>query len=113
MGPEGSNRSEFEFKSMSSLLFLIAIAYMDKLQGCSFLCNSWKCSDCLSGLFLIKKKKEEFFSKLLNCRATHAVFVVPYQKYIKSISNAVCTGTRFKMRFEMDDSPERRSGRFS
>ncbi|KAG6762024.1 hypothetical protein POTOM_032509 [Populus tomentosa] len=41
-------------------------------------------------------------------RATHAVFVVPYQKYIKSINNAVCIGTRFKMRFEMDDSPERR-----
>lgn len=54
-------------------------------------------------------KKKEGFSKLLNCRATHAVFVVPYQKYIKSITNAVCIGTRFKMRFEMDDSPERRS----
>ncbi|GLT46316.1 hypothetical protein SLA2020_200780 [Shorea laevis] len=41
-------------------------------------------------------------------RASHAEFVIPYQKFINSIRNPVCTGTRFKMRFEMDDSPERR-----
>ncbi|XWS28421.1 hypothetical protein CRYUN_Cryun25bG0067400 [Craigia yunnanensis] len=41
-------------------------------------------------------------------RASHAEFVIPFQKYIKSITNPVCTGMRFKMRFEMDDSPERR-----
>ncbi|XP_022752447.1 auxin response factor 4-like isoform X2 [Durio zibethinus] len=41
-------------------------------------------------------------------RASHAEFVIPFQKYIKSITNPVCMGTRFKMRFEMDDSPERR-----
>uniref|UniRef100_A0A6N2LGI4 Auxin response factor n=1 Tax=Salix viminalis TaxID=40686 RepID=A0A6N2LGI4_SALVM len=51
---------------------------------------------------------KSMFTVSYSPRATHAVFVVPYQKYIKSISNAVCTGTRFKMRFEMDDSPERR-----
>ncbi|OMP09728.1 AUX/IAA protein [Corchorus olitorius] len=41
-------------------------------------------------------------------RASHAEFVIPFQKYIKSITNPLCAGTRFKMRFEMDDSPERR-----
>lgn len=41
-------------------------------------------------------------------RASHADFVIPYQKYVKSIMNSICIGTRFKMRFEMDDSPERR-----
>ncbi|KAK8707440.1 hypothetical protein V6N13_058501 [Hibiscus sabdariffa] len=40
--------------------------------------------------------------------ASHAEFVVPFQKYIKSMRNSVCIGTRFKMRFEMDDSAQRR-----
>ncbi|CAN8252646.1 unnamed protein product [Cochlearia groenlandica] len=43
-------------------------------------------------------------------RATHAEFVIPYEKYITSIRNPVCISTRFRMRFEMDDSPERRCG---
>jgi len=50
---------------------------------------------------------------MLNCRASHADFVIPYQKYVKSITNPVTIGTRFKMRFEMDDSPERRSSLIS
>ncbi|XP_019448714.1 PREDICTED: auxin response factor 4-like isoform X2 [Lupinus angustifolius] len=41
-------------------------------------------------------------------RASHSDFVVPYRKYVKSIKNPVTTGTRFKMRFEMDESKERR-----
>ncbi|KAH1224970.1 Auxin response factor 4 [Glycine max] len=40
--------------------------------------------------------------------ASQADFVVPYQKYVKSIKNPVSIGTRFKMRFEMDESQERR-----
>lgn len=44
----------------------------------------------------------------LECRASHANFVIPYQKYVKSVSNPICVGTRFKMRFEVDDSPDRR-----
>lgn len=42
------------------------------------------------------------------CRATHSEFVIPYEKYITSIRNPIRIGTRFRMRFEMDDSPERR-----
>ncbi|KAK8295735.1 hypothetical protein V6Z12_D05G080500 [Gossypium hirsutum] len=42
-------------------------------------------------------------------RASHAEFVIPFQKYIKSITNPMCTGARFRMKFEMDDLPERRS----
>ncbi|KAM7256898.1 hypothetical protein ACFE04_012639 [Oxalis oulophora] len=43
-------------------------------------------------------------------RASHAEFVIPYQKYRKSLTNPVCFGTRFKMRYEMDDTPDRRRG---
>lgn len=41
-------------------------------------------------------------------RASHADFVIPYQKFINSVRNPVCIGARFKMRLEIDDSPERR-----
>ncbi|XP_054815864.1 auxin response factor 4-like [Prosopis cineraria] len=41
-------------------------------------------------------------------RASHADFVVPYQKYVKSIKNPMTIGTTFKMKFEMDESSERR-----
>ncbi|VFQ85070.1 unnamed protein product [Cuscuta campestris] len=48
------------------------------------------------------------FNVFYSPRASHADFLVPYQKYVKSISNRIPIGTRFKMRFNMDDSPERR-----
>ncbi|WRX32577.1 B3 DNA binding domain - like 10 [Theobroma cacao] len=51
---------------------------------------------------------KSMFHVFYSPRASHAEFVVPFQKYIKGITNPVCTGTRFKMRFEMDDSPDRR-----
>ncbi|XWS73737.1 hypothetical protein CRYUN_Cryun02cG0154300 [Craigia yunnanensis] len=51
---------------------------------------------------------KSMFHVFYSPRASHAEFVIPFQKYFKSITNPVCTGTRFKMRFEMDDSPERR-----
>ncbi|KAG8371351.1 hypothetical protein BUALT_Bualt13G0078700 [Buddleja alternifolia] len=41
-------------------------------------------------------------------RASHADFIVPYQKYVKCTTGQIPVGTRFKMRFDMDDSPERR-----
>ncbi|CAI0542353.1 unnamed protein product [Linum tenue] len=51
---------------------------------------------------------KSIFNVIYSPRASHSEFVVPYQKYMKSITNPVCPGTRFRMRFEMDDSPERR-----
>ncbi|GAV78096.1 AUX_IAA domain-containing protein/B3 domain-containing protein/Auxin_resp domain-containing protein [Cephalotus follicularis] len=51
---------------------------------------------------------KSMFHVFYSPRASHAEFVVSYQKYMKSISSLVCSGTRFKMRFETDDSPERR-----
>ncbi|KAG6681804.1 hypothetical protein I3842_13G107800 [Carya illinoinensis] len=51
---------------------------------------------------------KSMFHVFYSPRATHAEFVISYQKYVKSITNPVTIGTRFKMRFEMDDSPERR-----
>ncbi|KAL9143592.1 hypothetical protein ABFS82_14G245200 [Erythranthe guttata] len=41
-------------------------------------------------------------------RATHSDFVVPYQKYVKCTTTRIPVGARFKMRFDFDDSPERR-----
>ncbi|KAJ1381699.1 PB1 domain [Sesbania bispinosa] len=51
---------------------------------------------------------KSMFHVFYSPRASHADFVIPYQKYVKSIKNPVTIGTRFKMRFEMDESPERR-----
>ncbi|KAJ4970988.1 hypothetical protein NE237_004087 [Protea cynaroides] len=41
-------------------------------------------------------------------RGSPAEFVIPYEKYMKSITDPVSIGTRFKMRFEMEDTAERR-----
>ncbi|KAK4483151.1 hypothetical protein RD792_010331 [Penstemon davidsonii] len=43
-------------------------------------------------------------------RASHADFIVPYQKYVKCTTGLIPVGTRFKMRFDLDDSAERRFG---
>ncbi|KAE9585741.1 putative transcription factor ARF family [Lupinus albus] len=51
---------------------------------------------------------KSMFHVFYSPRASHADFVVPYQKYVKSIRNPVTIGTRFKMKFHMDESPERR-----
>ncbi|KAJ0083531.1 hypothetical protein Patl1_30735 [Pistacia atlantica] len=51
---------------------------------------------------------KSLFHVFYSPRASHAEFVIPYQKYMKSIANPICIGTRFKMRFEVDESPERR-----
>ncbi|KAI4334428.1 hypothetical protein L6164_019123 [Bauhinia variegata] len=51
---------------------------------------------------------KSMFHVFYSPRASHAEFVVPYQKYVKSIKNPVTIGTRFKMKFEMDEAPERR-----
>ncbi|XP_027345779.1 auxin response factor 4-like isoform X2 [Abrus precatorius] len=51
---------------------------------------------------------KSMFHVFYSPRASHADFVVPYKKYVKSIKNPMTIGTRFKMRFEMDESQERR-----
>lgn len=51
---------------------------------------------------------KSMFHVFYSPRASHAEFVIPYQKYIKSITSPICIGTRFRMKFEMEDSPERR-----
>lgn len=45
---------------------------------------------------------------MLNCRSSHAEFIIPYQKYIKSMAKFIQIGTRFRMRLDADDAPERR-----
>ncbi|XP_030503929.2 auxin response factor 4 isoform X2 [Cannabis sativa] len=51
---------------------------------------------------------KSMFHVFYSPRATHAEFVIPYQKFVKSVTNPVAIGTRFKTRFDMEDSPERR-----
>lgn len=51
---------------------------------------------------------KSMFHVFYSPRASHAEFVIPYKKFIKSITNPILIGTRFKMRFDMDDSAERR-----
>ncbi|PON35300.1 Auxin response factor [Parasponia andersonii] len=51
---------------------------------------------------------KSMFHVFYSPRAAHAEFVIPYQKFLKSIRNPVTIGTRFKTRFDMEDSPERR-----
>ncbi|XP_041990877.1 auxin response factor 4-like isoform X3 [Salvia splendens] len=41
-------------------------------------------------------------------RASHADFIIPAKKYVKCTTSRVPVGTRFRMRFDFDDSPERR-----
>nr|GEZ89305.1 auxin response factor 4-like [Tanacetum cinerariifolium] len=48
------------------------------------------------------------FDVFYSPRSNRADFVVPYAKYMNCISNMITIGTGFKMRFSMDESPERR-----
>ncbi|XP_075519891.1 auxin response factor 4-like isoform X2 [Primulina tabacum] len=41
-------------------------------------------------------------------RASHADFVIPHEKYVKCTRGQIPIGMRFKMKFDLDDSPERR-----
>ncbi|XP_020552347.1 auxin response factor 4-like isoform X2 [Sesamum indicum] len=41
-------------------------------------------------------------------RASRPDFIIPYQKYLKCATSQIPVGTRFKMRIDLDDSPERR-----
>ncbi|XP_076931560.1 auxin response factor 4-like isoform X2 [Bidens hawaiensis] len=48
------------------------------------------------------------FDVFYSPRSSRADFVVPYEKYKKAVSNMISVGARFKMKFCMDESPERR-----
>ncbi|XP_073271221.1 auxin response factor 4-like isoform X2 [Primulina huaijiensis] len=41
-------------------------------------------------------------------RASHADFVIPHEKYVKCTRGQIPIGMRFEMKFDLDDSPERR-----
>lgn len=42
------------------------------------------------------------------CRTSPSEFVIPYHKYLKTEDNNLTIGSRFKMKFESDESTERR-----
>ncbi|GLJ38648.1 hypothetical protein SUGI_0787940 [Cryptomeria japonica] len=48
------------------------------------------------------------FHIFYNPRTIPAEFVIPYRKYVKSINQPVSAGMRFKLRFEGEDTAERR-----
>ncbi|KAD0702495.1 hypothetical protein E3N88_43840 [Mikania micrantha] len=48
------------------------------------------------------------FDVFYSPRSNRADFVFPYAKYMNCISNMITIGTRFKLRFSIDESPERR-----
>ncbi|XP_027086520.1 auxin response factor 4-like isoform X2 [Coffea arabica] len=48
------------------------------------------------------------FKIFYSTRASHADFIVPYQKYVKSINNQIPVGTRFKISIDLDNAPDRR-----
>ncbi|XP_075513761.1 auxin response factor 4-like isoform X2 [Primulina tabacum] len=41
-------------------------------------------------------------------RASHADFIIPHEKYVKCTRGQIPIGMRFNMKFDLDDSPERR-----
>nr|ACV91105.1 putative ARF4 protein [Petunia x hybrida] len=73
----------------------------------SIIKSQYSGSDVLSAVASAVSTKSAF-NVFYSPRASHADFVVPYQKYVKSIKTRIPVGTRFKMRFDLDDSPERR-----
>ncbi|CAN1283817.1 Auxin response factor 3 [Linum perenne] len=48
------------------------------------------------------------FSVCYNPRASSSEFVIPLNKFVKSLDYSFCAGMRFKMRFETEDAAERR-----
>nr|PNR52913.1 hypothetical protein PHYPA_009288 [Physcomitrium patens] len=48
------------------------------------------------------------FSVIYNPRTSPSEFVIPYHKYLKTKENNLTVGSRFKMKFESDESTERR-----
>ncbi|CAN1283808.1 Auxin response factor 3 [Linum perenne] len=50
------------------------------------------------------------FSVCYNPRASSSEFVIPLNKFVKSLDYSFCAGMRFKMRFETEDAAERSSG---
>jgi hypothetical protein len=48
------------------------------------------------------------FSVIYHPSTCTSEFVIPYHKYLKAIKSSVSVGMRFKMRFESEDSTERR-----
>nr|CAX63111.1 ARF4 protein [Cabomba aquatica] len=51
---------------------------------------------------------KSMFHVFYSPRASPSEFVIPYWKYVKSLSRPISIGMRFKMRLEMEDSAEKR-----
>ncbi|KAL5202967.1 hypothetical protein ABZP36_013919 [Zizania latifolia] len=51
---------------------------------------------------------ESVFNIYYNPRLSHSEFIVPYWKFMKSLSQLFSVGMRFKMRYESEDATERR-----
>ncbi|KAL8210445.1 hypothetical protein R6Q57_004882 [Mikania cordata] len=69
--------------------------------------NSKSCADTLASIANAISTNGTF-DVFYSPRSSRADFVVPYAKYMKSISNMISVGARFKMKLCMDESPETR-----
>jgi hypothetical protein len=68
-------------------------------MGVSYLFLAVVCNICLmSDIF------HRFF-----CRVSSSEFIIPVNKFMKSLDCSYSVGMRFRMRFETEDSAERRS----
>ncbi|KAL6506737.1 ADP-ribosylation factor 4 [Orobanche hederae] len=48
------------------------------------------------------------FNVVYSPMSTHSNFVVPYSKYLECTTSRILVGTTFEMKYDLDDSPERR-----
>lgn len=49
-----------------------------------------------------------YHHNLCNCRSSSSDYIIPFGKFAKSLGNPLSIGMRFKMRYESEDSAERR-----
>lgn len=69
----------------------------NKMRGVEFLC-------CTPFNFLL------YHHNLFNCRSSSSDYIIPFGKFSKSLGSPLSIGMRFKMRYESEDSAERRLG---
>jgi hypothetical protein len=83
-----------------NIIILFVVNNMSK-----FLYLAWQ-GDSLFGLLkkILPDKLKFYF---LFCRASGSEYIIPYQKFLKSLNYSVCTGMRINFQCESEDVNER------
>jgi Auxin response factor len=58
--------------------------------------------------FLCTMYSSLYVHYLCTCRSSSADYIIPFGKFTKSLGNPLSIGMRFKMRYESEDSAEKR-----